>query len=188
MGPCARPGILSIANPSFPAPYTQISTRRRKRCISCHWNYLRQFLCITSIWAWVCLLRRFLNLAWPDRGVAVSEPSTSVYVILVQSSWAAALADRNKSQLREIKLLSRVSHHQPVMAKRKSASSGQPQGPPKQAAGGGTRSSNPQGANRPANTGHCDYNNSSIIFRYTTNVLSAQKTGNASSKPPTSSG
>jgi hypothetical protein len=76
------------------------------------------------------------------------------------------------------------------MAKRKPASGGQSQGTPKQAAGGPlpSRPSNPQGANRPGNTNHRDYDYSSIIdFRYT-DFLSAQKAGNAPAKHATSSG
>ena len=73
------------------------------------------------------------------------------------------------------------------MAKGKSASGGQSQGPPKQTAGGASRSSKPQTANRPGNTSHRDYSKSSIVLLYA-NVLSAQKTGNAPAKPATSSG
>ena len=74
------------------------------------------------------------------------------------------------------------------MAKRKPASGGQSQGQPKQA-GGASRSSNPQSANRSANTNHRDYSNSFIVFRYGyTDLLSAQKAGNAPAKHPTSSG
>ena len=75
-----------------------------------------------------------------------------------------------------------------TMAKGKPNSGGQSQGTPKQAAGGPSRPSNTQAANRPGNTNHCDYNYSSIIdFRYT-DVLSAQKAGSAPAKHPTSSG
>jgi len=75
------------------------------------------------------------------------------------------------------------------MADRKSKSGGQSQGPKQAAGGGASRSPNPQATNKPRSvaTAHRDCSNSSIVFHYA-NFLSAQMMGNASSKPPASSG